>query len=62
MTHEDLNQVPYTPPTPRERDHLEWAMRHHEATRNTAPNGRSRQERSARWIAHCLKQLQEDSE
>ena len=52
--------IDYTPPSTGEREYLDWAMRHHEATRNTAPNGRSRQERNARWIERCLEQLKTD--
>lgn len=54
--------IDYTPPSTGEREYLDWAMRHHEATRNTAPNGRSRQERNARWIERCLEQLNKTDE
>lgn len=54
---QQTDAIDYTPPSTGEREYLDWAMRHHEATRNTAPNGRSRQERNALRYAAVLAYL-----
>lgn len=50
--------IDYTPPSTGEREYLDWAMRHHEATRNTAPNGRSRRLPDSEIEHDCLRYVE----